>query len=295
MNYFLSIFAVLVLFSCSSESASNTNEVEDSKQTTIQEKNTDSYAKLPSDTTLKIGKHLIDIKSPKSGKIIGDVLVLPGWNFSRNDWCKNSKLCEKFLAKGYRLILPEMGKSVYSTEIYPETRKDWLKYPTKPWLTDTVFPELQKTYGILKKDGKNFVLGLSTGARGVALMCLAKPKLFKAAAALSGDYDQTKMPGDNLMRGFYGEYGLHKDRWEGEDNVVFNIKKFKTPIYLGHGTNDKVCPPNQTKLFYDTLKVIHPKLLVKLNMPEAKHDYDYWDSEVNNMLGFFQKATNSQE
>ena len=180
-----------------------------------------------------------------------------------------------------------MGKSIYQEINYPETRTEWRSFPTRKWLSDTLITLLQKKYSLLLKNENNYLVGLSTGARGVALVLLDFPDLFKGAAALSGDYNQLKMPSDNLMAGFYGTFDKFKERWKKTDNPIFRIKEYRTPLYLGHGKLDKVVPPEQTIMFYDSLKKYHPGLKTKLNMPDAQHDYNYWGSEVDNILKFF--------
>lgn len=249
---------------------------------------------LKAEQTLVIGKVKVDIQVPK-GPIRGDLLVLPGWNFSRNDWCAKSTLCHRALRDGYRIVMPEMGKSIYATTYFPESRTDWQKYPTRTWVTDTLLPSLQQDYCLFQMGNKNFVLGLSTGARGVALICLHTETLFTAGAALSGDYDQTLMAGDNLMRGVYGGYETFPDRWEGMDNPAKQAGKFRTPLYLGHGKKDDVVPWEQTEHFYQQLLALNPGLEVRLNLAEEMgHDYTYWNGEVGNMLDFFsdfQKST----
>ncbi len=245
--------------------------------------------------TLKIGKFEVDIKVPMhipSSEIKGNILILQGWAFPKDDWCKKSKLCEKALAAGYRLIMPEMGKSVYSSKYFKETLKEWRVFPKRGWLTDTVFKELQGKYGIMLAKNvsseKNYIIGLSTGGRGVALIALDKPELFTACGALSGDYDQTQMPTDRVMAGFYGSFATQAKRWKDTDNVLSRIAEWKTPIYIGHGKKDVIVPPAQSKLLYDAIKKNHPDLKIKLNMPTNNaHDYKYWDSEVDNMLVFF--------
>jgi predicted esterase len=166
---------------------------------------------------------------------------------------------------------------------------DWRSYPSRKWLTDSLVPFLQKNYSLLLENENNFIVGLSTGARGVALVVLDLPKLFKGAAALSGDYNQSDIPNDKISTGFYGPYKKFKKRWDCIDNAVFRIREFGIPFYLGHGKSDKVVPPQQTKLFYDSLVKTHPGLKVKLNMPKAGHDYNYWGSEVDNILKFFEE------
>jgi S-formylglutathione hydrolase FrmB len=261
----------------------------DKKEKTIIQKKKDSTftKKISQDTVLEINKHKVFVKISSDTAPKGTFLVLQGWNLGAEEWCTKTQLCEKAKAKGYHLVLPDMGKSVYSSRYFPETRKEWMVYPTRTWVTDTLIPELQKTYGLFAKNQRNFIVGLSTGARGVALIALDMPDLFRGAAALSGDYDQTKMPADNLMTGFYGPYASFKSRWETIDNAMYRIKEYNVPTYLGHGKLDKVVPPQQTEMFYAALKKNHPELKVALSMPDAKHDYDFWSSEVDKFLLFF--------
>jgi len=239
--------------------------------------------------TLTVGRHKVDIARPQK-QSIGNLLVLQGFAFPKDDWCKKSSLCKKALQEGYTLIMPEMGKSNYMSQLYPQTRPDWRNEPQKHWLTDTLFRFLQEKYCLLLPTQKNFAVGLSTGARGVAVVVLAKPELFKAVAALSGDYEQTKIPQDRVHIGYMGSYQQFPKRWAEEENIVFQIKKWQTPIYIGHGKLDKVCPYQQSQLFYEAIVKNHPKLTVKLSLPaQYAHDYRYWDSEVENILAFFRQ------
>ncbi len=82
-----------------------------------------------SDTSLIISNVRVDLIFPNS-LVEGTILVLPGWNFKCNDICQKSDFCQKAKREGYVLIMPDMLKSIYASQLYPETRKDWLKYPT---------------------------------------------------------------------------------------------------------------------------------------------------------------------
>ena len=229
------------------------------------------------------------IKVPVTNTTIkGIIIALPGWNFPADGWCNNTKLCNTALKQGFVIILPGMGESIYAEKIYKETRKDWSIYPTRKWVEDTLIKYIQSNFKLLLPSQNNYLLGLSTGARGVALLCIDCKNLFKKAAALSGDYDPTKLKADNLYNGFYGSYNEHKERWIGSENIVLSVKEFNTPIYLGHGRKDKVVPCTQTIEFCDSLKKYKHNLQVKLHIDEnAEHNYKYWDSEVDNVLNFF--------
>lgn len=275
------VLFAFVFFKKSDLNNSSNNEI---KKDTVKNKEL-----LPKhDTLIFVNGRKIIIKVALGEDNKGTILVLHGWNLSPEEWCTKTSLCEKAAKQGYFLVLPDMGKSNYQLCSYEETRPDWRKEPGRTFLNDTVIPYLQKNFSLLLPGERNFIMGLSTGGRGVALVALDMPKLFTAAAALSGDYDQSKLTTDKIYNAFYGPYNKYKKRWDTADNAIYRIKKFCTPIYLGHGTLDKTCPPEQTKLFYDSLKKYHPQLRVGLHMPEAGHDYQYWDSEVDNILEFFE-------
>jgi len=263
------------------------------KQDSIQKSNKDrenNVILMPGkDTLIYVNNRKVLIKVSGNNKREGTFLLLSGWNFPPDDWYTKTKLCEKASKEGFFLVLPEMGKSIYQEKNFPETRADWNQYPTRKWVIDSLIPFLQNKFGLFKEKERNFIVGLSTGARGVALIALDLPKLFKGVAALSGDYNQLLLQHDNLITGYYGPYHKFKDRWKKIDNPLSRIKEFNLPIYLGHGTSDKVVPPEQTKIFYDALTKSHPQLKVKLHMPDAGHDYNYWSSEVDNILGFFKE------
>jgi pimeloyl-ACP methyl ester carboxylesterase len=258
-------------------------------QSKITTPKTKVYPMLDSIATLTIGGHKLDVRSPK-GDIKGNIIVLPGWNFPKEDWCNKSSLCKKALGQGFRLILPEMSKSVYSAQFYPQTLVAWKKYPDLNWVTKQMIPHLQKEYGILLATQKNFLLGLSTGGRGVVAIGVAVPDLFVAGAALSGDYDPTKMTTDRLMIGYLGNYAQFPARWKtGEENLVYHAKRLKMGLYIGHGRQDKVVPFQQSLLLYNALKKVSPDLKVKTNWTNAGHNYKYWNSEVAHMLTFFEE------
>jgi len=270
----------LVLHACSGQSAKDSAAV-----VAVKPKIKPAYKAL--DTTVKIGGYEVRIQAP-ADSIKGDLLLLPGWDFSNRKWCDSSDVCRTALAKGFRVVAPQMSRSIYAKKYFTETRADMAKNPTITWL-DSVLSLLGNKFGCFKA-GINYVLGLSTGGRGVALICEAKPGFFHAAAALSGDFDQSKMPTDNLSTLVYGPYSRFANRWQTVDNPVYFADSMKTPIYLGHGLKDMVVPSSQTQLFADVLKKKKPELPVMLHLhPTAGHSFGYWRSELPAVWQFFEK------
>ena len=226
------------------------------------------------------------------GQSIGQILILPGWNYSRQKTITESNFCYAAIAAGYTIVIPEMLKSVYASQLFPETRTDWAVYPLIGWVTDSLMPFLQQKQQIFLKGQNNYILGISTGARGQALVLENQlcGSLFCAGVGLSGDYNQLDMPNDPLMTGFYGPYASFKERWQGLDNPWINAIKVKIPMLLCHGCKDQIVPVNQTKSFFDRLKVLNPQLGHEIVIaPDAGHNQSFWDSQTKNVLLFFQK------
>ena len=261
------------------------------KKNIIKKRNFDIIGKnkFDRDTVLTISGIKVEIRTPKIVKY--DLLLLPGWNFNRKLWCDSTSLCKIAMEKGYRLIMPEMGKSIYASNYFPETRKDWKKYPTLIWVTDTLIPYLQLKGNIFNSKN-NFIIGNSTGGRGAILIAIKTGSLFIGGASLSGDFDQTKMIKDNLMKGVYGEYFKFKSRWEAIDNPMEQRNHLKTSFYFAHGTKDKVVPYAQTKMLYDSLIKLKPHLSFILKSPPMGHNFKFWNSQLDSIFIFFQNIQN---
>ena len=282
----LLVFFVNFLFAVYFNNSYNKQEGETIKRSssnTISKK-----IKLNDTVIIKYFKKLkVPVTIKYANNAIGTILVLPGWNFPDTQWCEKTLLCEKALIMNYNLLFVEMQRSVYLREYYPQTKKEYKNFPTRTWLIDSVLKVLQDKSLIYPKNF-NFVLGLSTGGRGAAILGLDYPSYFKAVASLSGDFDPTLQKNDNLMVFSLGPYDKNRKLWEGSDNISRRAKEMKTPIYIGHGQNDKTCPIIQSISFVNELKKQNPNLIVKSNFPKNMgHDYKYWDSEVDSIIAFF--------
>ncbi len=245
------------------------------------------YKSLLGFQTITVSNIKVDIYIPTK-KPIGNIVVLPGWNFKKEEWCKQSKLCSNAIAMGYILIMPEMGKSIYASEYYKETWPLMLQTAKRAWVNDSLFKYLQDTFGILLPNQHNYIMGLSTGAHGSALIVEDNPKLFSACALLSGDYDQTKLIQDQIFIATYGPYNQFKNRWKNVDNPVSRCDSLYIPTYIGHGKSDPVIPVFQSEWLYKNLKVKHPNQVLKYSIKTAHiHNFSYWASEVDSILYFF--------
>lgn len=243
------------------------------------------------DTTLvfyhKTFKSQVVVKSP-AGISKGTILLLHGYNLPSMEWCQKTTLCDIALQKGYTLVIPDFGKSTYQEKFYPQTASTFRQYPTRKWMRDTVITQLQQQLKLLLPGQNNYVLGLSTGARGAALLALDLPQVFKACACLSGDYDQAKLPQEKIYHNYYGAFSTYKHIWQTDDNVHALVNRWQTPVYLAHGQLDKICPVSQTIKFNALLTKTHPQLTVVCHIVQnQQHNYAFWGSQTQGVLDFF--------
>jgi dienelactone hydrolase len=216
-----------------------------------------------------------------------NLLVLPGYGYSDIEWCAKTSLCEKAKKLGFNLIFIEVQKSLYLKQYYPQTAAAVKKYPTRTWIVDTALNELFVNK-LLNKQIKTFVLGLSTGARGAAILMLENPTIFAAAACLSGDYDPSLQKNDPLMINALGSYANNAQYWQGDNNITLRAKEFKNPLFIAHGMQDKVVPVEQSILLKDKLLKENPRLLLQYDFPpKGQHDYAFWNAEIDKLLAFF--------
>lgn len=239
-------------------------------------------------TMEQVGNGMVELR-PANGNYRGDILVLPAWGDPRDTWCHRSGFCSMAQDKGYRLIFPDMGKSIYISQHYKETREDWRSFPTYTWLRDSLIPEMQERHCLLNEKGNNFVVGLSAGARGAIKLVQDLPQIFVAAAALSGDYDPGQMKGDNIYRGFLGGFDQFPERWQVTENVVSGADRVKAPLFLAHGKDDPLVSYAQTENLYRAIREANPELAMRLNLVSGQMDgYEFWNSQIDQLLAFFE-------
>ncbi|GIV25849.1 MAG: hypothetical protein KatS3mg026_1541 [Bacteroidia bacterium] len=234
--------------------------------------------------TFLIGSCLVEVREP-AAPAQRVLVLLPGWNYSRTAWCEKSSICTEALKRGYRLLLLEMGKSLYASQAFPETHPAWRRYPTLRTLLDSVFPFLVERRWLLP--GKSYLLGLSTGGRGVVMILAHTGALFRAGAALSGDFDPHLDPRDRLLTGWYGPYS---SRWDTVDNPLRLAARIESPLFLAHGVADPVVPYQHTQRLYQLLQREKPTLPCQLHLdPQGKHDFAFWEKYARQALNFFER------
>ena len=282
------VFLGCFLLSCNSKKSKNVKQKEHNKDKISTDLNLETVI---NDTVIQVphktGLIKVYLQSHTSDQLKGTLVLLPGWNFPALDWCSKTDFCKKAKELGYQLIMPEMQKSMYAKHSFKETRTDLKNVLSRVWFKDTLVKYLQDSMKLLLPNQINGVCGISSGARGAALVAMDLPKVFKVAVALSGDFNPSLLQSDNLMNLFYGKFLQHKQRWLENDNVYSAASSYQVPILLLHGAQDNVVSVNQSTSFYNELKRVNPSLKCELIIDStAGHNYSYWGKQTGKILSF---------
>ncbi|MDI3479062.1 MAG: hypothetical protein PWQ43_879 [Rikenellaceae bacterium] len=250
------------------------------------------YVDHRNDTTFKIKRANSDVNvyllANNNFFTRGTVILLHGWNLSPLSWCDQTSFCNELLSMGYHVIIPDMGKSVYASQYYPETVETMSMYPQLSFVLDTLLPFLQDSIYILNSSHNNYLIGYSMGARGALAIAENTENIFSRLVLISGEYDQTLMPEDNILTMYFGSYQQFPERWEGKDNLLRNIDKLNIPVLILHGQNDDVISAIQS----DTLaKVLENKnkFYIKTIYNNYGHDFDFVQKTVKDVNVFLNK------
>lgn len=213
------------------------------------------------------------------------LIALHGWNLHMEEWKKSgiSELADEF---GIMIVTPQMGKANYEREYFPETIMKWNPKPSGEWVGKDFLEYIQNHYPVSKDRDNTGILGVSTGGHGAVLVAGYFPEKFGYASSISGDFDVTKTPNDNLSKNIFGAYDKFPQRWKNGSSISLLNNYSRTKIYLGHGTLDSISTVEQSRLMARELKK-HNFNYIYHEDTNAGHDWNYWKSELKPAIEFF--------
>lgn len=214
------------------------------------------------------------------------VLALHGWNHTPEMFRDKGDLARYADQYGLVLAIPAMGKTVYETAFYPESKKKWGAIPGTRWVGEVVLPYLRKNLPIYDDRAHTAVVGYSTGGRGALLLAAAYPE-FAFAGSSSGTFDLMRLdPKDGeykIHAVIYGPREQFKDRWE-LDNVIAPARLDKlvgTVVYAAHSGQDIVVKPDQLEALREAnaARAAPQKAvsaIIALVPDGGPHDWPFW-------------------
>lgn len=240
-------------------------------------------------------------KDPASAKKYPLVIALHGWNHTPELFRDKGKLERWADQVGVVVAVPAMGKTVYETAFFPESKKAWGAIPGTRWVGEVILPYLRKSYAVLGDRAHTAVIGYSTGGRGAVLLAEAYPE-FAFAGSASGTFDLMRLdPKDGeykIHAVIYGPRDKFPERWE-HDNCIAPARVHAldgTAIYAVHSGQDKVVKPDQLEALR---KALDERAATRKNVPDVQialqpdggaHDWPYWVGQWEPMFAAMGKA-----
>jgi enterochelin esterase-like enzyme len=243
--------------------------------------------------------HLYLPKGYRAGGSHPLVIALHGWNSPVSDWEKLGNIQVHAERLGAVVAVPDMGRTVYETDYFRESRLRNLtrrtpRVPGTPWIGGVVLPYLRRCLAVSRDRSRTAIIGYSTGGRGAVLVAQHYPE-FGLVAGFSGTYDlETLRPGTGEYRihaNLYGEMRPHhRKRWLSEQSILpALVEKLRgARVMLAHGQQDPVVSFTQTTVMVTAMKTagLVPAPVARI-VPDAGHDWAFWRGEVQAAMEAF--------
>jgi hypothetical protein len=176
----------------------------------------------------------------KSGDAVRTLVLLHPYGKNLTEWERFAAVKRYANEKRYVLVCPDMGKTVYESEYYPETMVKWQPLPGGQWIPKALIPWLRAEFSLCLTRETTGIAGVGFGARGAILAAERNPEMFGFAGGISGTYDAESAPSSSAFTGVYGKYKENKDRWMTVDNAITLAPNLRdTIVFMAHGKRER--------------------------------------------------------
>jgi S-formylglutathione hydrolase FrmB len=209
--------------------------------------------------------------------------LLHGLTGHFDNWSDKTKLAEYASKYKYIIVMPEGNDGWYSDSVSVPNDKH------ESYFIQELIPEIDAKFRTVGTKESRAIAGLSMGGYGALKFGLKYPEKFVLAGSFSGALD-APLRGQNhqflrpSIMSVFGEEG-NKSR---KDNDIFSLINLITPekikdlpfLYIDCGTEDWLIEPNRDFATF----LFQKKIPHEFRQLPGKHDWKFWDSEVDEFL-----------
>jgi len=288
----LALWAFVPVFSAQAQTTPATVKVESANVAAVREFKLDSKLMaraMPYKVILPDGYDA----EPNKSKGYAVVYLLHGLTGNYNNWTGLSKLPEHAFRHQYIIVTPEGANGWYTDSVSAANDK------YESYIMQELVPEIDAKFRTLANRENRVIGGLSMGGYGALKFGLKYPDKFVVAGSFSGALGaaswSVKSLGNNwkaLTDSIAGVYG-EDDSPTRAQNDIYRIVREITPekiktlpfLYVDCGTEDFLIQQNRDFAALLTEK----KIPHEYRQLPGKHDWQYWDSQVQEFLRLTQK------
>lgn len=246
----------------------------------------------------------IDVYSPKMGRNIKNVVVLPagydessdtkypvlyllhGHGGTYDNWIKHTKKDIGQDATKWQMIV-----------VCPDGQNSWYwdspidpKMQFETYVSSELINDIDKKYNTVASPKGRAITGLSMGGHGGLWLGFNHPEVFGACGSMSGGVDIRPFPNNWHMKDRLGSYKDNPDVWERHTviNILDKIEPNALAIIIDCGTSD---------FFYQVNEELHKALVYRninhdyISRPGG-HTHEYWNNAIDYQMQFFSKFFN---
>lgn len=227
------------------------------------------------------------------------IYLLHGLTGNYDNWSDKSKLSEYAAKYRYIIVMPEGNNGWYSDSATVPNDK------YESYIVQELIPEIDTKFRSISNREGRIIAGLSMGGYGSLKFGLKYPEKFVIVGSFSGALGAASWSVKSLGNGWkaltdsiasvYGEDESQTRR----DNDIYKMVRETTPekikslpfIYLDCGTEDFLIQQNRD---FATL-LMEKKIPHEFRQLPGKHDWVFWDSQVQEFLEITAKTPKSNE
>lgn len=205
--------------------------------------------------------------------------LLHGYSDNSTMWLRRTRIEEYSEKHNVIVVMPSAANSYYMNAFGESNYEDFIAYELPSYL--------HKAFNFSNKKEDMMIAGLSMGGGGAMRIGLKHSECFDAIGSFSGTLVYTNERFHNCSeetRDFYVCYRKYIDDIENSDVNTLNLIKPYPNIKLIYSSCGKKDSLYENALLFEKIAKERNMRLVSYYDPEAKHEWSFWDKEVNHFL-----------
>jgi S-formylglutathione hydrolase FrmB len=220
------------------------------------------------------------------------VYLLHGLTGHFDNWTDRTKLADYAAKYNFIIVTPEGSNGWYTDSASVPNDK------YESYIIQELIPEVDKNYRTLKDKKHRVIAGLSMGGYGSIKFGLKYPEMFSLVGSFSGalgagTWTQKEVGTKGaIAESLLGVFGIENSQTRQTNDIFklvreMTVDKYKTLpfIYVDCGTEDFLYQNNRS--FADLL--VEKKIPHEYRELPGKHDWIFWDSQVQEFLQLSEK------
>jgi S-formylglutathione hydrolase FrmB len=227
-------------------------------------------------------------EKPNAGRRYPVIYLLHGLGGHFDNWTDKTKVGYYALPLDVIIVTPEGGDGWYTDSATVPNDK------YESYLIQDLLPEVEGRFRTFADRDHRFIAGLSMGGYGAIKFAIRYPEKFALAGSFSGVLDAATADDKEyglasaITKSIFDVFGPIGSKTRNENDLFRMVRELTSEklkslpfIYMGCGTEDKLCSPNN----HDFLALLNEKKVPhEYRELPAIHSWVFWDDQAREFL-----------